>query len=77
MTDDTVEGYVYLTLRQHHRATRQLVATKATNRHPNVVDADEVVVRVYVVVPKSAFAALDGGSVVVAEDAILPEVVEG
>lgn len=60
-----LEGPVYLTLRRDSRKLRGLVPVKATKARPQVVDALDVVVRIHVRVPKSAFDALSAGEVTV------------
>lgn len=76
MTDQTVEGVMYLTVRldpHEWRANRQLKPGKLTLRTPNVVDVDEVVVKVRVRIPLFAFRAIDGG---VLDVAVLPSEAE-
>lgn len=74
MTTEYVEGHMYLTVRRDWRNGTRLLPTKVTGKAPNVVDADEVVVRVFVRVPVTAFVPLQGGIVTVEEPEGLAEV---
>ena len=62
---DSIEGVMYLTVRHdtnEWRTNRKLKPGKVTLRHPNVVDIDEVVIKLRVRMPRSAFEAIDGGT---------------
>lgn len=59
---DQYTGVMYLTVRNDtytpRTSEKRLKPVKVTGKYPSVVDADEVVVRLRVVIPERAFAAL-------------------
>lgn len=60
--NENLTGVVYLTVRNDtytpRTSERRLKPVKVTGKYPSVVDADEVVVRLRVIIPERAFAAL-------------------
>lgn len=68
MTDDAAAGVIYLTMRQDWASRRRLRPVKVTGTAPRVLDAGDVVIKLIVRIPLSAFAALDGGVIEVTPD---------
>lgn len=69
---DNYQGVMYLTVRNDtytpRTSDRRLKPVKVTGKYPSVVDAGEVVLRLRVVVPERAFAALVPQADVVIDD---------
>lgn len=70
------EGDAYLQVRQDPRWPLKLKVVKATQRRPEVVDADCVVVKVRLRVPRAAFSPLEPEAVVTVPESLVQHTVD-
>lgn len=67
---DFAEGIAYLTVRRDWRNGRRVQAVKVTSKVPSAGQLEDVVIKLNIRVPQSAFKPLDGGTVDITIDQI-------
>lgn len=70
-SSDLAVGIMYLTVRRDWNNSRRLHPVKITAKPPRVIDTEDVVVKVRVRVPVTAFMALDAGELDVTPESVM------